>query len=198
MWLEAASSAATAARERSNVDVLTLIGDVFGGIAAVGGVVAAVYSVVTWQQGKSNQQIADARYLRDIEPRPRVARQLSDGAPQYIEVEVVNAGGAALLSLFLVQYQDEVYAGGGTLPSHGSSPLRLLYRLTRQGDGTAIPTPLLIAAKDVQGSWWDCMVGTPINDLQTWWAEQFRSFNLPALSLNESPDGISIRIGGGE
>lgn len=71
--------------------------------------------------------------------------------------------------------------------------MRLTFRQEIQGGAILQPNPLIIAAKDVQGDWWDCMQGVRIEDMQTWWADQLTSLALPIIGLEATvtgrPDG---------
>ncbi len=146
---------------------------------------------------EKNLQVAEERYERAIMPRPRLVSVKPGVATTEFVAEVLNAGGLASLSLFVVQRGNDLLAGGATLPSQGSADMRLTYRLTIQGGSTLQAKPLLTCAKDVEGRWWDCLLELRIDDLHTWSADQFHALSLPALSLEESPDGVSVRIGGG-
>jgi hypothetical protein len=188
--------AASAVREGTDVDVLTVIGVIAGAVGAIGAVIAAVYSVLTWRQGKRNQQVADDRYLRDIVPRPRLQtmRPSGESSSEYI-AEIINSGGAAVTSLFLVQSGHDIFIGGRTLPAQGTAGMQLKYRATIEGEAIANARAVLIAAKDVQDIWWNCMLGVRIEDLQAWWAAQLESLGIPHIPLKASSDGLTVTIG---
>jgi hypothetical protein len=99
------------------VDVVASLGVVFGGIAAVAAVVAAVYSVVIWRQGRRDQQVANRRWRMQVEPRLRI-ETIDRVAGHPAVVDLFNAGGAASTSFLAVHEGNGVFVGGSAVPGH--------------------------------------------------------------------------------
>lgn len=166
----------------------TPLGVLFAAVAAGGAILA-------WTQGKHSQQIADERYQRDITPRLRVVFVHDLAAGREYEAQVLNAGGAAVTSLFLVHIRTVIAAGSTAAPSHGTARMPLTYRVHLPHADQEAPSPILIAALDVQGNLWDCGLGVPIRDLHAWWSSELSRMELPTMALEEAPDGLSFTIG---
>ncbi len=169
---------------------------VAGIIAAQAGKRAASFAQDAVDQAERAQRIADQRYIAEIEPRPVLGRVTRSNDAEFT-CEVVNAGGAAPLSILVCQRDTGVYVGSGTLPAHGSVPVRFVKRGNREVPGLPRhlrqPTIVLVAAKDVRGEWWDCTMRSLIGEaLYPWWREAMQRLRLPAWGLLEAPFIIGI------
>jgi hypothetical protein len=163
-----------------------ILADVFGGVAAVAAVVAAVYSVITWRQGQREEKVADRRWSMHVEPRLRIVtiNRATNGCPAI--VEVLNAGRAASTSLLAIHDANGVFVGGTAVPSQ--------WRAHRDGPDASVARAVVIAARDIEGSWRDCIDGSRIPHFLPWWAARLESLGIEPVPLETSRDGLSIHF----
>ncbi len=133
------------------------VADIAAILAVAAGVVAAVFA---WRGDRFSRQT----HRRDVEPRVRLAQ--FDGHDYWLG----NAGGAAPVVVVLVLEQD------GKVPVIGYTGLPAMSAgvkanwtgsLGKIKPTGATPRAILIAAKDVELRWWDCMKGAFIKDFDT-------------------------------
>jgi hypothetical protein len=192
-------------------DWIALLGLLAGVLAAIAGIFAAKYArravdqgaqaleqgkaVLT--QGEEAQRKAAERYEAAIEPRPRLGtwspsplRVGGSNTPDGLSIEVINAGGAAVHTLWIVEYIGALYASSAPLASGAVQRMEFYHRALMVGAGSPKPTPRIVAAEDVHGRWWDCLRRTHIDeDVIIWWSDRARSIGLAMIPLHRTDDG---------
>lgn len=160
------------------------IADVAAILAVLAGVVAAAFA---WRGDRFTRQT----HSRDVEPRVRLAQ--FDGQHYWLG----NAGGAAPVVLLLVLEADgKIQVIGYTgLPAMSAAAKANWGRTIGKIAPTGVtPRAILIAAKDVELHWWDCMAGALIKDFGPWWAAQLQQTGLPAWTVAEQPGGLGYKV----
>jgi hypothetical protein len=175
------------------VDTWVVVGAVAGLVVVVPVFVAAIFAVLAWRQGRETATKADERYERDVEPMPRVLQF----DPDHATVVMANAGGAARQVIAVLRYgrdSSAIYITGGSLPAHcGSVTMKTrVFATTTPPTVDAISRPLILAAKDTQNRWWDCMIGQLITDWSAWWAEAAAAVGIPDIVSVESVGGRTV------
>jgi len=184
------------------MDGWIVAGTLAGIVAAIASIFAAIYGRTSVREGRTNQKLADERYLAEIEPRPRLSAVINSNtgghqAWNFFIAEVVNGGGAATLTAVLAQKEDELYVGGATLPAHATAPMRFTYAGSAEVLGYLGISARVIAAKDVRGRWWDASSGRLIESaLPTWWEGQLKKLGLPKIAITVAADGTSFAFKG--
>ena len=160
------------------------IADIAAVLAVIAGAVAAAFA---WRGDRFSRQT----HSRDVEPRVRLAQ--FDGEHYWLG----NAGGAAPVVLVLIMEQDgKIQVIGYTgLPAMTAAVKANWSRTIGQIAPTGTtPRALLIAAKDVELRWWDCMAGTLIKDFTTWWSVKLQHLALPAWTVAEESGGLGYKV----
>jgi hypothetical protein len=162
--------------------------DPIADIAAILAVfVAAIAAVYAWRGDRFSRRT----HSRDVEPRVRLAQF----AGQHYWLG--NAGGAAPVVLVLVLEQDgKVQVIGYTGLPAMSAGVKANWTTTigNIAPTGATPRAILIAAKDVELRWWDCMTGALIKDFSSWWAGQLHHHGIPAWTVAEHPGGLGYKV----
>ncbi len=145
-------------------------------------------------QAREAQRIADERYERDVQPRPRIARfspsPFDVQMPGELSVDVVNAGGAAIHVLLLIELTGRLYAGQTPLPMSGVTGVRLPFKAVVSAGGSPEPKPVMMAAQDARGLWWDCVAGQIIGaEVVWWWEKRAKELSVAMVALYEIDNG---------
>jgi hypothetical protein len=138
--------------------LLSAAGVVVAVVAAVAGIVAAIYAVRLWRAGR-----------RDLEPRPRAS--FTDSVAT-VQAQIGNPGGASLSTWILVLHAGSVWVWTGNLPEHSSQLLS--FSFTRVGPPTTpaagSPVVVLSTARDSDRRAWDCLRAKRIKGRWEKWA----------------------------
>jgi hypothetical protein len=169
------------ARAKSVIDP---IADIAAILAVVAGAVAAVFA---WRGDRFSRQT----HSRDVEPRVRMSQ--FDGHDYWLG----NAGGAAPVVLVLVLEHDgtvQVIGYTGLPAMTAGVKANWTSTLGQIAPSGTTPRAILIAAKDVELRWWDCIAGALIQDFSTWWAGQLHHLALPAWTVVEYSGGLGYKL----
>lgn len=148
-------------------DEATLSAAVAGGIAALAGIVAAIYAIRTFRRMGVDSSRAEERHLATIQPRPtfQSPKLLPESRnPATLEVRPINPGGAAVRWVTILHARTHIFKHDGPCPAHYEMPPGGWKRIQSSGSGlldcTATPTRVLGSyALDIEGAAWDLLQG---------------------------------------
>lgn len=140
---------------------MTVAGLVAGLLGAIAAAIAAWYAY----RGKRD---ADRRRTRDVRPRVTWEREGSkvdpDSDPRAISLTMTNAGGAVARGYVIEQFSRTLYGGVFTLPAHISSVGVQLQDHLARADPSVAGTVVAIVGEDADGTLWDFLTGTPVEE----------------------------------
>jgi hypothetical protein len=153
---------------------------------------AAIFATRADLATRAAKRQADQRWVDGTRPVPRLSFTTKPEPGHSIELEVENLGGTLAAGAVIVQATDDLYAGELTLPEKGP-PRRIKLRpVMKAWQQTNHPSCLLLVARDVSGTWWDCLDGNKvIKDPDKWLADQLHGLRLQGVvefpGLTSSP-----------
>jgi len=157
---------------------LLLAGVVLAVLTLFVGIWAAVFATRADVASRHASRQSDQRYLAQVQPRPQLTFRRDPNRVGGIAVTVSNTGGAALYCLIVAQVEQLLCAFHGPLPQHAPPRDELLRKLETTSDRTA--KVLLDVAQDIQGHWWDVLLGRQINQpVASWFEIQATKLKLP-------------------
>lgn len=147
-------------------DAASLAAATTGAIAAVAGIVAAIYAVRTFTRMGTAERRAEERHTASILPRPTFNRAELHGQPSggkaALELRPINAGGAATNWVAVLHVGTFLFIRKGPCPAHyvmAPGSYELLHSVG-QGLPDAYEAEVLGShALDVEGQAWDALRG---------------------------------------
>jgi hypothetical protein len=140
---------------------------------------AAVFATRADSSARRAARQAEERWHSQIRPQPQVIFIGKTRTPRGLEVQVENAGGAATTSAVLAQAGDEFFAGQFRIAAHAPPATSVLSPALKAWQPVDHPVCRLLAARDIEGSWWDCLVGQRIaGDPRRWLDRKLDEFRL--------------------
>jgi len=143
---------------------------------------AAIFATRADLAIRAARRQADQRWVDSTRPVPRLSFTTKPEPGHSIELEVENIGGTLAAGAVIVQATDDLYAGELTLPEKAPPRRIKLGPVMKAWQQTNHPSCLLLVARDVSGTWWDCLDGNKvINDPDKWLADQLRELRLQGV-----------------
>jgi hypothetical protein len=146
------------------------------------GLWAAIFATRADLATRAAKKQADQRWVDATRPVPRFSFTTKPEPGHSIELEVENLGGTLAAGAVIVQAADDFYAGELTLPEKAPPRRIKLGPVMKAWQQTNHPSCLLLVARDVTGTWWDCLDGNKvIKDPDKWLADQLRGLRLQGV-----------------
>lgn len=146
------------------------------------GLWAAIFATRADLATRAAKKQADQRWIDATRPAPRLSFTTKPEPGHSIELEVENVGGSLTAGAVIVQAADDLYAGELTLPEKSSARRIKLGPVMKAWQKTNHPSFLLVVARDVSGTWWDCLDGNKaIKEPNKWLADQLRELRLQGV-----------------
>jgi hypothetical protein len=143
---------------------------------------AAIFATRADSAARAAKRLADQRWVDATRPAPRLSFTTKPEPGHSIELEVENLGGSLTAGAVIVQAADDLYAGELTLPEKAPARRIKLGPVMKAWQKTNHPSCLLLVARDVSGTWWDCLDGNKvIKDPNRWLADQLRGLRLQGV-----------------
>jgi hypothetical protein len=143
---------------------------------------AAIFATRADRAARAAKHLADQRWVDATRPVPRFSFTTKPEPGHSIELEVENLGGTLAAGAVIVQAADDLYAGELTLPEK-APPRRIKLRpVMKAWQKANHPSCLLLVARDITGTCWDCLDGNKvIKEPNKWLAEQLRELRLQGV-----------------
>jgi hypothetical protein len=143
---------------------------------------AAIFATRADQAARAAKRQADQRWVDSTRPVPRLSFTTKPEPGHSIELEVENFGGTLAAGAVIVQAADDLYAGELTLPEKAPARRIKLGPVMKAWQKANHPSCLLLVARDVGGTWWDCLDGNKvIKEPNKWLADQLRELRLQGV-----------------
>ena len=133
---------------------------------------SAVFATRAERSARRAEVRAEARWHSQIRPQPQLNFSRSQRSSRGLEVQVENPGGAATTAAVLAQSGDEFFAGQLRIPAHAPPAPSILAPALKAWQPVERPVCRLLAARDIEGAWWDCLKGERITDDPRMWLDK--------------------------